>query len=170
MRIYTRFGDTGKTRTFDGKFLAKSNQLFEVLGNLDELNSYIGLAISFLTKEKELTLELLEIQHQLFDFSSDLQGIKPEKITSKFTRSLEKKIDKYSELLPELNQFILPNGQQGASILHICRTIARRTERHLVLLNQEEGELLKFINRLSDYFFTLARIVNKNSGVGDIYY
>ncbi|WP_099975016.1 cob(I)yrinic acid a,c-diamide adenosyltransferase [Lactobacillus terrae] len=181
MKIYTKTGDKGQTRIIGNDVLYKSDKRIVAYGTVDELNSQVGLTIAMLNdKTKIFAGELEEIQQLLFDCGTDLAMLvndekhefifKPEVGAVEW---LEKKIDFYSEKTDKIQKFILPGGSVTASQLHVLRTVTRRAEREIVALMQTEeinGEVLKFINRLSDYFFSAARYANKLEQVADIEY
>jgi len=178
MKIYTKTGDRGETGLFGGERVSKSSLRIEAYGTVDELNAYIGLAVTRVT-ESSIKFLLEKIQNQLFTIGADLatpKNKKNEKLNIKrtpeiFPLGIEKEIDKYEEKLEPLKSFILPGGSTGAAQLHICRTITRRAERRVVALNNEEkiGEnIIIFLNRLSDLFFVLARYENAVSGTPDV--
>ena len=176
MQIYTRTGDKGYTKIIGGIQLAKDSERIKAYGTIDELNSFVGYAITLINNNDSLKNELTQIQQYLFDCGNDLatpagKGIY--RVTSDLTQWIEKCIDDYAGIPKEVESFILPGGSQVASILHICRTIARRAEREIVTFqwtNDMNEEVLIFINRLSDYFFSLARVVNANEGIEDVLY
>ncbi len=180
MKIYTKTGDEGHTKLIGGRSARKDNQRFHAYGSIDELNAFLGLTISKLNEDKEkyeeIVLELTNIQHELFDAGSDLADPDNKielRITEDNVAYLEKRIDVYNNELPKVEKFILPGGSQAASLLHICRTITRRSERHMVSVMQDEKiphATYKYINRLSDYFFTLARYVNYLEDGKEIFY
>lgn len=181
MRIYTRTGDKGKTRIIGNDVLYKSADRISAYGTIDELNSLVGLVIANLSvKTKEFKNELEEIQQLLFDCGTDLAVSPTDKKhdfifleSNQATQKLEKKIDEYMKKSPETKKFILPGGSITASYLHMARTVTRRAERLIVKLMLSEPineEVLKFINRLSDYFFAAARYANVLEGVDDIQY
>lgn len=151
----------------------------EVYGTIDELNTFIGSAVAHLKIErmsKEVIEELEEIQHQLFDCGADLANITATytyKTNLEMVKNLEQKIDEYCLEAPELRSFILPGGVLSSASIHICRTVCRRAERLVVHLNEEERInpiIIQYLNRLSDYFFALARVMNARQGVNDIEY
>ncbi|MBG9979472.1 cob(I)yrinic acid a,c-diamide adenosyltransferase [Facklamia lactis] len=165
MQIYTRVGDKGFTSVIGGDKLAKDSARVNAYGELDELNSYVGYAISLLDN-KELVNELHEIQNLIFDCGSDLAdpSRNTQRITEEKVKWLEERIDEYSTIPDPVDSFILPGGSPAASVLHICRTVARRSERAIVSFqwtNDMDSQNLKFVNRLSDYFYAIARAVNK---------
>jgi len=163
-KIYTRTGDKGKTSLFDGKRVLKSDKKVETYGTIDELNSSIGAASAFI-KVASINIELEEIQNDLLEIGSSLavSSTLPADQISKRPVEFEKLIDKLTKQLPPLNQFILPGGGKGGSLLHLARTIARRAERKVVRLSQKEQvdkTIIIYLNRLSDLLFTMARFVN----------
>lgn len=173
-KIYTRTGDKGETALVGGKRLSKADPKIDLYGEVDELNSHIGLGISFLKKEEKdfaSTLRCLEIiQHVLFNLGSNLacesylrDRFKLEQIPDNVISILEKNMDEMDKELPILKNFILPGGSVTASQFHVCRSVTRRVERKLVKQSQVEKlpvYSIEFINRLSDYFFVLGRYVN----------
>ncbi|WP_018922187.1 cob(I)yrinic acid a,c-diamide adenosyltransferase [Salsuginibacillus kocurii] len=177
MKLYTKKGDQGKTSIIGGR-RDKDDIRIEAYGTCDELNAFVGQAVSSLSVETfpDLVQELVNIQHELFDCGSDLATVKenPEyKVTEDMTTFLEKRIDAYTEECSELKRFILPGGSQSAALIHVCRTVARRAERETARLNKEEEinlEVLKYLNRLSDYFFAAARVANHRLQVADVEY
>jgi cob(I)alamin adenosyltransferase len=168
MPIYTKFGDKGKTALHTGKTVSKSNIRVEAYGNLDELNSFLGIIVSQI-KDRKIKEELLKIQSDLFEIGACLAGPgeKQHQILSgklkKRVSEFEKTIDLLTKKLPKLKNFILPGGKTG-SLLHYARTIARRAERRTVALAEKEvvlEEVLIYLNRLSDLLFTFARYINR---------
>lgn len=176
MQIYTRTGDKGYTRIIGGMKLAKDSERIKAYGTIDELNSFVGYAITLIKNNDSLKKELTQIQQCLFDCGNDLatpNGKGTYRVTSDLTEWIEKCIDAHVDIPPEVESFILPGGSQAASILHICRTIARRAEREIVTFqwtNDMNEEVLIFVNRLSDYFFSVARVANVNEGIKDVLY
>ena len=182
-RIYTKTGDKGETSLVSGNRISKSNLRIDLYGELDELNSRVGVCASQLEADLEFQqiVNFLHIlQSAIFDLGSNLAcedenrlKYKLPQLTDEFITELEQEIDRLdSELLP-LKTFILPGGSVVSANIHLCRTNARKVERKLVYFNQTEGEPLPgnsliFLNRLSDYFFVLARYVNKTKGVNEI--
>ena len=178
MKLYTKTGDKGQTGLVGGR-TDKDSLRVESYGTIDELNSFIGLALAELSGQlgfEDLTAELLTIQHELFDCGGDLAIVterKDYKLTEESVSFLETRSDAYTAEAPELKKFILPGGSKGASLLHIARTITRRAERRVVALMKSEEiheTVLRYLNRLSDYFFAAARVVNARSGIGDVEY
>ncbi len=167
MKIYTKKGDNGNTQLLGGSMVKKNHIKLECYGTIDELNSFIGNIydhdINLINKET-----LLKIQNQLFNLGSCIafdgkkENIKLPNISDNNIKMLEKEIDKMDEVLPVLKNFILPSGLPAASKCHIARTVCRRAERNLVALAEKEkiNPLhLKYLNRLSDYLFVLARFI-----------
>lgn len=174
MQVYTRVGDKGFTSVIGGEKLAKDSERVKAYGDLDELNSFLGFAISFISDEK-IIRELHEVQKLIFDCGSDLAdlGMSKQRIQQINIDWLEARIDDYSKFPDEVESFILPGGSHAGASLHVCRTIARRAERSIVSFqwtNDLFKEDLKFINRLSDYFYSLARALNKFDGQKDTLY
>ncbi|PKA26573.1 ATP:cob(I)alamin adenosyltransferase [Leptospira sp. mixed culture ATI2-C-A1] len=177
MKIYTKFGDGGQTYLASGIKVSKTDPRVDLYGSCDELNSTLGLALSF---AKDLRLEshfleyLKSIQSFLFEIGSELAGYVPRDskegtvVHLSDVESLEKEIDRLMEVLPEIKFFILPGGSSMASALHIARTICRRLERDLLVFIEYGGEIHSdlriYLNRLSDYLFVAARFVNHALG------
>jgi len=176
MKIYTGIGDEGKTRLLGGAEVEKDHLRLQVYGTLDELNSFIGLIISYgstdPTKQK-----LIAIQNDIFRISAYLATPEPEKydlqpaVREEDIRQLEKWIDQTETELEPLKNFILPGGCSASAGLHVARTVCRRAERHLATLNREfvmTKDILIYLNRLSDLLFVLARFENKETGEADV--
>lgn len=184
MKIYTKTGDTGTTSLIGGKRVKKSNLRIESYGTVDELNSYIGLIKDQKGIGNDDKNSLLKIQNELFVIGAmlatapDKETLKngKERVTiSKINKHsilfLEEEIDKMDEKLPQMTHFILPGGHQTVSFCHIARCVCRRAERLSVELNEREkvsNELIIYLNRLSDYLFTLARKLSKELLVDEI--
>ena len=175
MKIYTKTGDKGETALYGGTRVSKASARVESYGTIDELNSFIGVAKSEVKDEKVLN-QLKKIQFDLFTLGSE-SATPTDKltlangksrlalmITDKEIEELENWMDDFEKELAPLQYFILPGGGRSATSLHVCRTVCRRAERSLVFLNESEEvrpELIKYLNRLSDYLFVLARYVSK---------
>lgn len=176
--IVTKTGDTGTTSLADGQRLIKSHPRICAIGEIDELNSQIGLLISQMQRmsntEAQSHLNLLStIQHALFDLGSELAVPGYNALNLKTLGKIEETIELMLKQLPPLREFILPGGCLQAAQAHICRSVSRRSERALVLLNNEEpiSDLsMQLINRLSDYFFVLARELNRLEQCTDIFW
>lgn len=180
MNIYTKTGDSGMTGVIGGR-VRKDDLRVEAYGTIDELNSQVGLAISCAAEEGErqadLSARLTDIQHELFDCGSDLSyvsiGDKSFKMKADHVAALEKEIDRLQVELAPLQRFILPGGSALSAWLHVCRTVCRRAERRVVTLAQSaeaNPEVIRYLNRLSDYFFVAARAANARAGVPDTEY
>ncbi|WP_071396451.1 cob(I)yrinic acid a,c-diamide adenosyltransferase [Bacillus tuaregi] len=177
MKLYTRTGDKGQTSIIGGR-VDKDDVRVEAYGTVDEVNSFVGQAVTQLDKNifKDILDDLEKIQHELFDCGGDLANVtkkREPKLTSESITYLEARIDELITEAPELERFILPGGSPAAATLHIARTITRRAERLVVKLLKEDNEYqrqLQFLNRLSDYFFAVARVVNARLNVKDIVY
>ena len=178
MKIYTKTGDTGNTSLIGGTKVSKAHLRIEAYGTVDELNSYIGLCKDLLT-DKNSTSILQEIQDRLFTIGSAL-ACDPEKETKmkipdlkeEDITLLENEIDKMNDALPPMKSFILPGGHPTVSHLHIARCICRRAERCCVRLQLEKNEvepiIPKYLNRLSDYLFILARYAGHELKIPDL--
>ncbi len=171
MRIYTRSGDKGETSLIYGKRVPKNHARVEAYGTCDEVNAVIGQAISYIEQEdfqvKPVLIEELHyIQMILFHVGSEFATPEDKEVTWQLQQRhidhLEQQIDKWQEGLPELRNFILPSGHVAASALHHARTVARKAERIAVGLQEQlqDSLAIKYLNRLSDYLFVVARTVN----------
>lgn len=179
MKIYTRTGDAGQTSIIGGR-VDKDDIRVEAYGTVDELNAFVGQAIGLMDPDKfgDLAADLLQIQHELFDCGSDLAKVKetethPYKVNAEMVEHLETLIDAYDAELPEITRFILPGGSPLSAALHICRTVCRRAERHTVTLARTQEinpEVRRYLNRLSDLWFTAARLANFREGIQDVEY
>ncbi|MCF6137476.1 cob(I)yrinic acid a,c-diamide adenosyltransferase [Pseudalkalibacillus berkeleyi] len=178
MKIYTRTGDKGQTSLIGGR-VEKDDLRVEAYGTIDEVNCFVGQIIAELEHSifKDVLIDLEKIQHELFDCGGDLSNIKKNKqnkLSLEAVKYLEEKIDQYVDEAPELERFILPGGSKSAASTHIARTITRRAERLVVKLRREEPgiseEVLSYLNRLSDYFFALGRVINFRLKVKDVEY
>ncbi len=176
--IVTKTGDTGTTGLADGQRILKSHPRVCAIGEIDELNSHIGLLscqLQGISKQEINThLNLLStIQHALFDLGSELAVPGYNALSEGILIDIEQSIETMLEQLPPLREFILPGGCLHASQAHICRSISRRSERALVALNEAEpiSDLsMQLVNRLSDYFFVLARELNRLANRTDVFW
>lgn len=162
MPIYTKTGDRGQTGLFSGIRVSKASPRIEAIGMVDELNSLIGLTIS-LTVNREIKKELIEIQKDLFVIGGALANPLQKVKLLERTKEFENQIDEMTKKLPPLFNFILPGGGKAGSMLHLVRTVARRTERRIVELSKKEkvqSDLIIYVNRLSDLFLTMSRYIN----------
>lgn len=175
MKIYTKTGDKGKTSLI-GARVRKDDLRVEAYGTTDELNSFIGKAMTELDIEKfqDILVDLEAIQNELFDAGGDLSVVLEErnyKLSEASIEQLEVRIDELMEEAPPLERFILPGGSPASATLHIARTVARRAERRTVTLMNEQDDVpttvLRYLNRLSDYLFVAARIVNARLSIKD---
>lgn len=172
MKIYTKKGDSGDTSLFGGDRVPKSNERIEAYGNVDELNSLVGLAASYDLSD-EGTQYLRKVQEQLFVLGADLatplsSQTRIDRIGEQDTQFLEDAIDELEQDLETLKNFILPGGSQPGATLHVARTVCRRAERAAVAcqkVDEISAECLKYLNRLSDFLFVIARYENKQAGV-----
>ena len=168
MKIYTRTGDKGQTSIIGGR-VDKDHVRVNAYGTVDEVNGFVGQAVTQLQPGlfRDVLEDLEKIQHELFDCGGDLANVTKNhtpKLTEENITHLETRIDAFAAEAPELERFILPGGSAAAATLHIARTVTRRAERLVVTLMKEDTDLspfpLQYLNRLSDYFFAAARIVN----------
>ncbi|WP_019961094.1 cob(I)yrinic acid a,c-diamide adenosyltransferase [Woodsholea maritima] len=178
-RIYTRNGDGGRTRLGDMSETDKDDARVEAYGAVDEANSTIGLAICALPGESPLKEPLLRIQNDMFDVGADLcvpesqEPLEwtPLRVIAKQVERLESDIDRFNANLSPLDSFILPGGSEAATRLHLARTVTRRAERRTITLSRQidtlNPEVIKYLNRLSDFLFVAARIAN-NAGQDDV--
>jgi ATP:cob(I)alamin adenosyltransferase len=166
MKIYTRSGDKGTTRIHGGKRVEKDDVRIEANGNLDELNSLLGVVRSFIPKDHEWQQVLFRIQKEIMVVMShvatpsDIREQNPNTLDDGIVVFCEEQIDRLTEEMGESRSFILPGGNNLSSFLQLARTVARRSERRLWTLNREDEVpeiILKFVNRLSDLLFTMAR-------------
>lgn len=177
MKIYTRRGDQGETGLFGGGRVGKDHHRVEAYGAVDELNAFLGRALAEL-EDDEIRDRLEGVQHDLFtlgarlatpeegEASPSLPSLPEERIAS-----MEAWIDEADQELPELRAFVLPGGSRGAAALHVCRTVCRRAERrvaHLAGVEALDEDILRYLNRLSDLFFVLARLANLRADRGDV--
>ncbi|UOE55719.1 cob(I)yrinic acid a,c-diamide adenosyltransferase [Bacillus sp. CMF12] len=178
MKLYTRTGDEGKTSIIGGR-VEKDDVRVEAYGTVDEVNCFVGQAMTQLDPSifQDVLEDLEKIQHELFDCGGDLANVSKKrelKLSKESVDYLETTIDKLIEEAPKLERFILPGGAPASASIHIARTVTRRAERLVVSLKKADPETsavaLKFLNRLSDYFFALARVVNFRLNQKDVEY
>lgn len=172
MPIYTRMGDTGQTITLAGKKVNKDDPQVEAYGSVDELNALLGVVVSF-TSHKETADMLKKIQKELFLVGAELAiGKAPaKKINPTHTSALEYEIDKIEGELPHLANFLVPGGSKTASLIHLARTVCRRAERRIVALSRKSSinpDIIKYLNRLGDLLFVLARYENRKQRIEEI--
>ncbi|MDE7410733.1 MAG: cob(I)yrinic acid a,c-diamide adenosyltransferase [Paramuribaculum sp.] len=176
--LYTRTGDTGTTALVDGSRTPKDSARLEAYGTIDELNSHIGLLMALDPQSPEASV-LLSVQHRLFDIGGYLAcppadvPLLPPGVTAADITLIEQAIDRVDSQLPRHNRFILPGGCQAAAQAHVARTVARRAERRIITLAATEPvdpAVLRYINRLSDYLFALARFNNVRQETDEIFW
>lgn len=180
MKIYTRTGDAGTTSLVGGTRVSKTHPRLEAYGTIDEVNSHLGLLASYDIPEADRKA-LQWLQNRLFDLGCQLateedSKWRPRAITADDVARLETLIDEVDTTLPRHNRFILPGGTTAAAQAQVARTVARRAEREMLRLDRELGgekiapEPLKFVNRLSDYLFVMARHLNIVAGIEEIFW
>jgi cob(I)alamin adenosyltransferase len=168
-RVYTRTGDTGTTGLADGSRIAKDSARIEAIGAVDELNSALGVLLA-----EELPAQIREcvagVQHDLFDLGGELSRPGHALLADSHVANLERALDAFNSALPPLEEFVLPAGSRAAGLAHLARAICRRAERRVVRLAREEEAppvALRYLNRLSDLLFVLARALNRHAGRAD---
>jgi cob(I)alamin adenosyltransferase len=177
MKIYTKTGDRGDTGLFGGARVSKADVRVEAYGEVDELNSVLGLVLSE-PFDVELTALLTSVQSRLFDLGAELATAPDSKVALGIpllgedeVAVLERAIDRAESELAPLKTFVLPGGCRAASYLHLARTVCRRAERRMVALAAEQTvrpEALRYVNRLSDALFVFARLANHRAGIADV--
>ena len=177
MAIYTKGGDKGKTSLFDGLRVEKDSIRVETYGTFDELNANISLADKFCKSEENKKI-LQTVEYRMFYLQGEIATKDTEKflkqsqfITDDDTRSLEKIIDDYTQALPPIHSFILPGSSTAGAQLHVCRTICRRAERSFVKLSKSiefRPELERYVNRLSDFLYIMARSEDYEDLIDDV--
>lgn len=177
MKVYTKTGDAGQTSLVGGQRVSKACERLESYGNIDELNSHIGMLLTYCTDEADSCF-LLDVQAALFVVGGYLATDNSQRevrqgniVTPVMVQAVEQEIDRMQQLLPPLRLFILPGGSRAAAVAHVCRTVCRRAERSIVALVESgavvDEQVSAYVNRLSDYFFVLARKLNADAGVED---
>lgn len=170
--IATRTGDDGTTGLGDGSRIAKDEPRIAALGDVDELNSVIGLLRTEVSAP-DIDADLSTIQHDLFDLGAELcipghTAVKTEQVAH-----LDERLAHYNASLPPLQEFILPGGSRSAALAHMARTVCRRAERSVIALarhSEVQAPVRLYLNRLSDLMFVLARVLNREAGGGDVYW
>ncbi len=171
-QIATRTGDDGTTGLGDNTRVSKDSRRVQAMGDVDELNSHIGLLLCEQLPDGVPDL-LVEIQHQLFNLGGELSIPGFELLKAEAVLALDEALAHYNGQLPRLQEFILPAGNRAASQAHVCRTVARRAERSVVALGAAEPlreTPRQYLNRLSDLIFVLARVLNRMNGGDDVYW
>lgn len=169
-RIYTRTGDGGSTGLADRSRVAKDAPRIEAIGAVDELNSALGVLLAEKLSD-EARACLTDVQHDLFDLGGELSKPGHPIMTEAQVTRLEQLLDRFNADLPPLKDFILPGGSRAASLAHVARTVCRRAERRLVTLANKEAAppfAVRYLNRLSDLLFVIARVLNRHAGCGDV--
>lgn len=169
-KLYTRTGDDGTSGLSGGERIAKNHERMTAMGTVDELNSVVGLLICKLA-DAELEALFTAIQHDLFNIGGEISMPGQSFIKAEKIEYLENKIDYFNESVEPLKDFILPGGSEAAAVCHMARAIARRAERDVVSLHQQEpvcDTTRQYLNRLSDLLFVSARIINLRLGQGDV--
>src|SRR5262249_37519483 len=175
MKLYTRTGDSGETALFDGTRVKKSDPRVDAYGEVDELNAWLGL-VRTAGVDPDLDADIVQLQRDLFALAAQLAD-PADKIANRVTKAaldaedvvrLEHLIDRLETEVPPLRRFILPGGMTAGAVLHIARTVCRRAERRIVSLTPPiDPVLLRYVNRLSDLLFVLARVVNFRAGAAE---
>jgi cob(I)alamin adenosyltransferase len=171
-QIATRTGDAGTTGLGNNQRVSKNSLRVHAMGEVDELNSNIGVLLCE-DMPQDVRDVLIEIQHQLFNLGGELSIPGFELLKEEAVQALDTALETYNAKLPKLEEFILPAGNRGAALSHVCRTVARRAERAVVALGNEEaiGDAPRqYLNRLSDLMFVLARVLNRMNGGDDVYW
>ena len=170
--IATRTGDAGTTGLGNDQRVSKNSTRIHAMGDVDELNSHIGLLLCEPLPDDVRSL-LVQVQHQLFNLGGELSIPGYELLKAEAVLQLDEALAHYNASLPRLQEFILPAGTRAASQAHVCRTVARRAERAVVALGAQEdvnAALRHYLNRLSDLLFVLARVLNRVDGGDDVYW
>ena len=166
-KVYTKTGDKGDTGLSTGIRVRKDSSQIQAIGNVDELNSVIGMVLTH-DIPQDMKEALIYIQHQLFNLGAELNSADMVFFNEHIVKQLEDKIDFYNQSLPALKNFILPGGGKASATCHLARTVCRRAERSVVMHN-EDGELNPqlqiYLNRLSDFLFVACRVLAKHAGV-----
>jgi cob(I)alamin adenosyltransferase len=170
-KIYTRTGDDGSTGLGDGSRVPKESLRVEAYGSVDETNSAIGVVLGIVSLPPQIRRCLTEIQHDLFDLGGELCIPGHVMITAAYIDRLEKELDTFNDTLPPLKEFILPGGGAAAAACHLARAICRRAERRCWSLARVENvapQALKYLNRLSDLLFVIARVLARETPGGEV--
>jgi len=169
-KIYTRTGDGGSTGLADGTRVPKDSPLIEAIGAVDELNSLLGVLLAEALPD-EVRACLTDVQHDLFDLGGELSRPGHAIMTDAYVARLERALDRFNGELPPLKDFILPGGSRAAALAHVARTVCRRAERRLVTLARKKSAppyAVRYLNRLSDLLFVVARTLNRASSTPDV--
>ena len=169
-KIVTRTGDDGSTGLGDGSRSAKDGPRIHAIGDVDELNSHLGLLLCE-DLPSGVREQLVQVQHDLFDLGGELSIPGHQMIAVEHLARIDAWLAAHNAELPPLREFILPSGTRAASQAHVCRTVCRRAERSVVALGREQAvndKARQYLNRLSDFLFVLARVLNRHGGSGDV--
>lgn len=172
-KIYTKTGDDGTTGMGDGSRLPKDHVRLEAIGEVDELNSLVGMVAVDSQLTTTIRESLLRIQHDLFDLGGELSIPNYKIITADHVIRLENELDAFNADLPYLKEFILPGGHPTAAVCHVARAVCRCSERRLVTLSRQETlnpQATIYLNRLSDLLFVMARVINKHYHSAEVYW
>ncbi len=170
-KIYTRTGDDGTTGLGDGTRVPKDDARVEAYGTVDEANSAIGVVLAHAAVPEEIRRSLTEVQHDLFDLGGELCIPGSRVITGEHTTRLENDLDRFNADLPVLKEFILPGGGLAAAACHVARTVCRRAERQVWTLVDGDHvalEVPRYLNRLSDLLFVIARVLARHESGGEV--
>jgi cob(I)alamin adenosyltransferase len=170
-KIYTRTGDDGTTGLADGERVDKCDVRVEAFGSVDETNSTLGLLLAAPGLPASIGEPLRRIQHELFEIGAELSLPGYVKISAEHVRALERDLDVLNEPLPPLEEFVLPGGNHAAAVCHVARTVCRRAERQAWAAAKVHGvnaDLLRYLNRLSDLLFVMARVLARREGGREI--
>lgn len=177
--IYTKTGDRGTTSLVGGTRVSKTHDRLEAYGTVDELNSFLGLLVTYLSDEHDREF-VQQVQDTLFVVGSYLATDQTKTalrqssvVSAERVEAMEHEIDLLDSALPPLTAFVLPGGSRGAAVCHVCRTVCRRAERRILTLAEQveiAPELLAYVNRLSDYLFVLSRKINCDEKKGEIFW
>lgn len=175
MAIYTKTGDKGETSLANMERVSKASLRLETYGTADELNAWVGVLRASVAGQPAIDEMLLWVQNRLFNLGAALSQAPGEWMTDADAHRLEQWIDEMQAAVPPQHCFVLPAGSEGIARAHVCRTVTRRLERLMVRLQADErqditgtGEQLRFVNRLSDFFFVLSRYIAHLSGIEDV--
>jgi len=175
MKIYTKKGDDGTTGLQGNKRVSKSNSRISAYGTVDEINSILGIVLSN-KLDDDISKLLTKVQNDLFSIGADLSNpdmSTPQRVNEEMVSMLENQIDKMEKELAPITKFILPGGDKIASFIHNTRSVTRRAETMVVSLSKNEPInqiCIKYLNRLSDLLFVVARVINKRKGINDVFW
>ena len=170
-KIYTKTGDKGTTGLGDGTRVAKHSPRIEAIGDIDELNSQIGLLLAENNFPAPIKHTLTRVQHELFELGGELSIPNYTRVTDAMVTQLEQELDALNDALPHLKEFILPGGSRPTALCHVARAVCRRAERRLVALAQQEPvstAALMYLNRLSDLLFVMCRAISEALSMPDV--